>query len=205
MPQTLLRNRNYTIILAREISNPSHQLPKIKQQWQIAEQSLIKIAQQCEEFAPDQLTIYVASQPLQKYNEANSKILTQAIQESYALEEVHLYEALKDALDEHFCRKERGEMKENGEIILVILDSDPPQRSALIKLLVETSKKINSPYEIGILFAQVGDNLMARGFLQALDDDLHHAGATVDIIDTKQLAEMTQEQTLEFLLDAILD
>lgn len=205
MPQNLLQNRNYTIILAREVGNPSFQLPNIEEQWQIAEQSLVKIAQKCEEFAPEQLTIYVASQPLQKYNEANSHILKQAIQEGYGLDKVYIYEALKDSLDEHFQRKEKGEMKENGDIILVILDNDPSKRSALIKLIVETTKKIDSPYEIGILFAQVGDNLMARGFLQALDDNLEIAGATVDIVDTKRLVELTQEQTLEFLLNAILD
>ncbi|MGK7946825.1 MAG: hypothetical protein AB4058_20380 [Microcystaceae cyanobacterium] len=205
MPQNLLQNRNYTIILAREVGNPSFQLPNIEEQWQIAEQSLVKIAQKCEEFAPEQLTIYVASQPLQKYNEANSHILKQAIQEGYGLDKVYIYEALKDALEEHFQRKEKGEMKENGDIILVILDNDPSKRSALIKLIVETTKKIDSPYEIGILFAQVGDNLMARGFLQALDDNLEIAGATVDIVDTKRLVELTQEQTLEFLLNAILD
>ncbi|MGK7932038.1 MAG: hypothetical protein AB4041_11480 [Microcystaceae cyanobacterium] len=205
MPQTLLRNRNYTIILAREIGDSSFQLPNIEQQWQIAEKSLIKIAQQCEEFAPEQLTIYLASQPLKKYNQANSKILRQVIQEGYTFKKVYIYDAVKDVLVNHFRRKARGDMKENGEIILIILDSEPSERSALVKLLVETSKQINSPYEIGILFAQVGDNLMARGFLQALDDDLYHAGATVDIIDTKQLGELSQEQTVEFLLNAILD
>lgn len=205
MSQTLLSERNYTIILARGTNGSPVPLPDLINQWRIAEQSLLKIAQQCERFAPEQLTIYLASEPLQKYNQANSATLAQIIQEGYALEKVYIYRALEMALAEHFQKKARGEMKKNGEIILVILDSEPSPRRPLIKLLVEAAQNIDSPQEIGILFAQVGDNLMAKGFLQALDDDLHRAGAKKDIVDTKALAQMTPEQTIDFLLGALLD
>lgn len=205
MLQSLLSERNYTIILAREVYQSSLMLPQLSRQWEKAEQSLLKIAKQCEQFAPNQLTIYLASHPLQKYNQANVSTLEQIIQEGYSLEKVYLYEALESALNQHFEGKKQGIMKKNGEIILVILDGEPQARQSLIKLLLETTQKIDSPHEIGIMFAQVGDNLMARGFLQMLDNDLDRAGAKEDIIDTKVLTDIDSDQVVDFLLSAVLD
>ena len=55
------------------------------------------------------------------------------------------------------------------------------------------------------MFAQVGDDSIARGFLSALDDDLGRAGAKLDIVDTKVLGEMEEKDIPQFLLNALFD
>ncbi|MGQ4649381.1 hypothetical protein [Lyngbya aestuarii] len=203
MSETLLRNRDYTIILARNASRTSPAPPGLEKLWLVAQESVIVLAKKCEEFDPDGITIYIASTPLQKYESETSNKLAELFQGQYASENINLLEALRAALNDYFSRKARGKTKENGEIITVILDDEPGERMAIIKLLVEATHKMDNQEELGIMFAQVGDDLIARGFLTALDDDLHRADAKFNLADTVILARMEESATVQLLLNAL--
>lgn len=60
MSESLLQNRDYTIILARNASRNAPALPGIEKQWLVAQNSIITLANQCEEFDSDGLSIYNA-------------------------------------------------------------------------------------------------------------------------------------------------
>lgn len=205
MSDALLKNRDYTVILARDGAKHSPAQPGLEKQWNIAEESIIEIGKKCEEFDTDGIAIYIASEIVQQYKLGNSEKLREILSGDYASEKVNLLAALKAALGDYFNKKANSEAKENGEIIIVILDSEPRERRAIIKLLVQASEQIDKTEELGILFAQVGDDSLTKGFLTALDDDLERAGAKYDIVDTKSLGEMNDSEIYKFLLDAIYD
>lgn len=205
MSEASLQNRDYTVILARNASQDAPALPGIEKQWLVAQDSILTLAKKCEEFDSDGLSIYIASTPIQKYEHQTHKALVELLQEGYSSQIINLADALKVALDNYFRRKASGQTKENGEIIIVLLDKEPKERMAVVKLLVEATQKMDKAEELGIMFAQVGDDLITRGFLAALDDDLSAAGAKFDIADTKVLKEMEESAITEFLLNAIHD
>lgn len=194
-----LQNRDYTIILARSDRQNLNTPPGLESQWLLAEKSIINLAKQCEQFDPDGITIYIAASPLVKYEHTTSADLVKVFQENYAIQHLNLVETLAAALNDHF------ERKENRSIIIVVLDSEPENRRKIIKLLVEATNKMDKDEELGVMFAQVGEDVITRGFLTALDDDLHRAGAKFDIVDTKMLGEMESSEIHQFLLNALLD
>jgi hypothetical protein len=206
MSEALLNRRDYTVILARDAAQSLYHPPGLEQQWQVAEKAMIDLAKKCEKLDPDGLTIYLATTPLQKYEHRTSHTLAQLLQTpNYASPNLDLLGALAAALEEHFARKAQGKLPENGEIVIVILDSEPKERRAIVKLLVAATQKMDSEAELGIMFAQVGEDLITRGFLSALDNDLARAGAKFDIADTKILGEMEESGMTEFLLHALFD
>ncbi|NEQ09456.1 MAG: hypothetical protein F6K37_26960 [Moorea sp. SIO4E2] len=205
MSQDLLQNRDYTIILARNASKTFGTQPGLDKQWLLAQESIIALAKKCEELDPDGLTIYIASTPYQKYDNTTSQALVDLFEQPYGSDSINVVEPLKVALDDHFSRKSRQQTKANGDIIIVILDSEPKPPMAVVKLLVAATNKMDSQEELGVMFAQVGEDPITRGFLTALDDDLHAAGAKLDIADTKLLSAMEESQITKFLLDALYD
>lgn len=203
MSEALLKNRDYTVIISRNASKTAPILPGLEKQWLVAQDSIITLAKKCEELDTDGITIYIASTPVQKYEHETSQALAELFKQQYSSETINLFEALKAALDDYFSRKAGGKTKENGEIIIVLLDKEPKERMGVVKLLVEATKKMDNQEELGIMFAQVGDDLITRGFLTTLDDDLATAGAKFNIADTMVLKEMEDSAIPEFLLNAL--
>jgi hypothetical protein len=201
----LLKNRDYTFILAREASPSAFAPPGLKRQWRIAEKSILAIARHCEELDANGLNIYLATNPYQKLAQTNSNTLLLLFEDSYATPEVHLLEALQAAIADYFQHQQNKKTPSNGDIILVILDGEPTHQREIVKLLVETTQKIDDPNSLGIMFAEVGDNPMVRGFLQSLDDDLAIAGAKFDLVDTKILGNLAPDDIENFLLNSIFN
>jgi hypothetical protein len=205
MNEAILRDRDYTVIIARPMPidyPPPHDLDL---RWQSAEKVIVKIAQKCEELDPDGMTVYVATAPLLKYEHATSVVVAEILAAGYAADEIDLFTTLSAAIADYFERKEDELTKPNGEIIAVFLDGEPCDRGELVQLLVKTSRRMDRNEELGIVFAQVGDNMVARGFLQALDDDLHMAGARFDLVDSRVVADLEDADVTQFLFGAIYD
>lgn len=206
MSEAQLQNRDYCVILARSRAKRFNAPPGLEKEWKTAEKSIITLAKQCEQLAPDGITIHIASTPCQTYQNATSQTLAELFDEqTYLTDTLNLTEALKMALDSYFERKAKGQIKANGEIILIFLDGEPKDRRSVIKSLVEATKQIDKNEELGIKFAQVGDDMITKGFLTALDDDLHRAGAKFDIVDTVAFGAMEDGEISQFLLNAIYD
>ena len=112
---------------------------------------------------------------------------------------------LEDALNNYFHRKAQGQTKPEGETILVVTDGEPDDRKAVIRVIVEASRKIDRDEELAISMIQVGNDAQATRFLKALDDDLQGIGAKFDIVDTVTIDDMENMTLAEMLLSAIAD
>ena len=201
----LLENRKFTLILVRD-GNPDRIAPPgLEKAWTQAEQRLLMIAEKCHHLSPNNLDVYVASNPYYCYENVLPHKLKHILSHSYAPPEVDLYEPLQVVLNDYFQYRKKGPEYINGQIIIVAIDCEPPNRKGLIQLLLDTTRKLEHETELGILFAQVGDCLMTKTFLQALDDHLHLAGANFDIVDTQTLLHLNQDTITHFLLGALFD
>lgn len=201
----MLENRDYTLIIDKSGSMSTQDQAERKSRWEAVQESTLALAKKCDEFDPDGITIYVFSSRFKRYDNVTADKVTEIFQENEPVGRTDLFSVLKDALDNYFGRKSRGEAKENGEIFLVITDGEPDDRKGVMKLLIEASRQIDKDEELGISFIQVGNDPKVTEFLKALDDRLESAGAKFDIVDTVPLDRMAGSTLSEVLLNAILD
>ena len=201
----LLRNRDYTVIVARSAARNAPTIPGLERAWMDARSAIIALAKKCEELNRDGLTIYTASTPFAKYERTTSEALADVFENYNPSAPIDLANVLQAALDDYFTRKATNQTKENGEIVIVILDREPKDRRAIIQQLVDATKKMDCQEELGIGFAQVGEDSITRGFLKSIDDDLHAAGAKFNIADTRFSHKIEERSLQEFLLGALYD
>jgi hypothetical protein len=211
MVDSLLKDRDYTVIVAKTVTNPVVPAPGFSERWTSAQESVVKLIQACQEFDPDGISLYVACRSpdetclFKRYEQVTADKLIPLIEENFPPEFVNLKAVLETALDDYFARKAVGKTQANGEIILVLLDGEPSDRMAIVKTIIDASRKMDHPEELGIGLIQIGDDPIARGFFTALDDNLKDAGAAHDIVDFKVLADIHTDSLTDFLLDTLHD
>ncbi|OAB57541.1 hypothetical protein AY600_10635 [Phormidium willei BDU 130791] len=201
----MLENRDYTLIVDRSGSMSEQDQTGGKSRWEVVKNSAIALAEKCEEYDPDGITVYLFSSRFRRYDNVNSDKVRKIFEENTPVGKTGLAAVLDDALNNYFERKAAGTSQPNGEIMLVITDGEPDNRKDVIKLLIEASKKIDRDEELGISFIQVGHDPKVREFLKALDDQLTDTGAAFDIVDTITLEDMEGKSLSDVLLNAILD
>ncbi len=206
--EDFLKNRDYTVILAKSPSANTQRASLPLDRWEAASASMVALASKCSEFDPDGITIYIAADSIKQYKQVKADrivLLFEEFQETAPPKNGYLAIALQTALDDYFTRKVAGQSKKNGEIIIVVTDQEPPEYQEVVKAIVNATHKIQSHEELGIGFAQIGEHSLTKGFFSALDDDLHVAGAWFDIVDTKVLKTIEVNSLSQFLLDIVYD
>lgn len=204
MPESsIAQDRDYTLIIDKSGSMSTSDQPGEKTRWEIAQESTLALARKCEEIDPDGITVYLFSGRFRRYDNVTSDKVSQVYQENEPMGRTDLASVLQDALDNYFQRKVAGIAKSNGETILVITDGEPDDRKAVMRQIIEASRKIERDDELAISLIQVGKDRKASEFLRALDDQLETAGAKFDIVDTITIDEMEDLTLAEVLLSAI--
>ena len=201
----MLENRDYTLIIDKSGSMATPDQKGGRTRWFAAQESTFALASKCEQFDPDGITVYVFSGKFRRYENVTSSKVNQVFQENDPSGTTDLAAVLMHATDNYFERKVAGETKPNGEIILVITDGEPDDRKAVMKVIIEASRRMERDEELGISFVQVGKDPHASRFLKVLDDELEGAGAKFDICDTITMDEMEDTSLKEVLLNAIID
>ena len=201
----MLENRDYTLIIDKSGSMSIKDQPGGKSRWNVMQESTLAIASKCEEFDPDGITVYLFSGRFKRYDNVTSNKVTQIFQENEPSGRTDLAGVLTDAINSYFQRKAARQTKQNGETILVVTDGEPDDRKAVMKVIIEASRKMDRDEELAISFIQVGNDSDATRFLKVLDDELQSAGAKFDIVDTVTIDDMEDMTLREVLLNAIVD
>ena len=201
----MLENRDYTLIIDKSGSMATPDQKGGRTRWFAAQESTFALATKCEQFDPDGITVYVFSGKFRRYENVTSSKVNQVFQENDPSGTTDLAGVLKHATDNYFERKAGAETKPNGETILVITDGEPDDRKAVMKVIIEASRRMDRDEELGISFIQVGKDPHAHRFLKVLDDELEGAGAKFDICDTITMDDMEDMSLKEVLLNAIID
>ncbi len=201
----MLENRDYTLIIDKSGSMATPDQKGGKNRWVAAQESTFALASKCEQFDPDGITIYVFSGRFKRYENVTSSKVSQIFRENDPSGTTDLASVLKDATDNYFNRKSAGQTKPNGETILVVTDGEPDDRKAVMRVIIEASRRMERDEELAISFIQVGTDQQATRFLKVLDDELQSAGAKFDICDTITMDEMEDLSLSEVLMNAIND
>ncbi|MDX2231939.1 MAG: hypothetical protein NW220_20055 [Leptolyngbyaceae cyanobacterium bins.349] len=209
MADVKLADRDYTVIIAKTAGTTAIAPPHFEQRWTDARAAIVALTQTCEQFDPDGITIYMSSKnnaggSFQQYKQVSSDQIDPIFAANYPPDELNLLEGLQLALDDYFARKAANQTKPNGAMIIVLVDGEPRDRLSVVKTIVQAAAQIERDDELGIGFVQVGDDLIARGFLNALDQDLRsQAGAKFDIVHTRVLETIEPSSLTNFLTDII--
>ncbi|MBD2724991.1 VWA domain-containing protein [Nostoc sp. FACHB-892] len=201
----MLENRDYTLIIDKSGSMATQDQKGGRSRWFAAQESTLALASKCEQFDPDGITIYLFSGKFKRYENVTSSIVGQIFRENDPSGTTDLASVLKHATDDYLQRKAAGQTKPNGETILVVTDGEPDDRKAVMKVIIEASRRIDRDEELAISFIQVGTDPQATRFLKVLDDELQSAGAKFDICDTITMEDMEDLSLSEVLLNAIND
>jgi uncharacterized protein with von Willebrand factor type A (vWA) domain len=205
MEASILQNRDYTLIIDKSGSMSIPDQRGGRTRWEEAQESTLAVARKCEQFDPDGITVYVFSSRFKRYDNVTASKVAQIFLENELMGRTDLAGVLEDALNNFFQRKASGQVKAEGETILVVTDGEPDDRKAVMKAIVEASRKMDRDEELGISLIQVGNDAQATLFLKALDDSLEGVGAKFDIVDTVTLDQMEDMTLAEVLVAAIAD
>lgn len=201
----MLENRDYTLIIDKSGSMATPDQKGGRTRWFVAQESTLALASKCEQFDPDGINVYLFSGRFKRFENVTSSKVIQIFQENEPSGTTDLAGVLKHATDDYFQRKSSNQTKANGEIILVVTDGEPDDRKAVMKVIIEASRRMDRDEELGISFIQVGKDPQATRFLKVLDDELQSAGAKFDICDTVTMDDMEDISLSEVLLNAIND
>ncbi|MGM3309292.1 vWA domain-containing protein [Anabaena sp. WFMT] len=201
----MLDNRDYTLIIDKSGSMATPDQKGGRTRWVAAQESTLALASKCEQFDPDGITVYLFSGRFKRYENVTASKVVQIFQENDPSGTTDLAGVLKHATDDYLQRKSSNQTKSNGETILVVTDGEPDDRKAVMKVIIEASRKIDRDEELAISFIQVGADPNATRFLKILDDELQSAGAKFDICDTITMEDMEDMSLSEVLLNAIND
>ena len=201
----MLENRDYTLIIDKSGSMSTPDQKGGKSRWEVMQESTLALARKCEKLDPDGMTVYLFSGKFKRFDDVTSQKVEQIFMENDPAGTTNLAGVLKDATDNYFKRKANGQTKANGETILVVTDGEPDDRKAVMKVIIETSRRMDKDEELAISFIQVGKDPHATRFLKVLDDEMQSAGAKFDICDTITMDEMEDYSLSEVLLNAIID
>ncbi len=201
----MLDNRDYTLIIDKSGSMATLDQKGGRSRWVAAQESTFALASKCEQLDPDGITVYLFSGKFKRYENVTSSKVAQLFQENDPSGTTDLASVLKHATDNYFERKAAGQNQPNGETILVVTDGEPDDRKAVMRVIIEASRRMERDEELAISFIQVGTDQQATRFLKVLDDDLQGAGAKFDICDTITMEDMEDVSLSEVLLNAIND
>ena len=200
-----MSKRDYTLIIYRSGSMAIQDQAGGRSRWAAARESAQALAAKCDELDPDGITLYVFGSKFRRYENVTAERVSQVFLENEPCGGTDLAGVLAHAFDSYFQRKRAGEAKPEGETLVVVTDGEPDDQKAVMKTIVEATRRLDRDEELGLSLVQVGTDPMATRFLKALDDDLVRVGARFDICDTVTLAEMEDLTLTEVLLRAIHD
>jgi len=209
LPLQLLKERDYSIILGR--SCISHRVPHLARSWEQAQDAIRALVSACTELDRDGVVLYVASEiskapfGFQKYEQVTGDRLPELLDNGFPPSNFDFVGVLEAAIDDYFERKALGTAQPNGEIFLVVLDGEPVDRKHLSQLVIATTKRMDHKDELAIGLIQIGDDSMAEGLFNVLDDDLQDTGAVYDMVHTQKIETLNLENLSAFLWDVLTD
>lgn len=202
-----LENRDYTLIIDKSGSMAKRDCEGGISRWDVMQETTFALASKCERFCPDGITIYTFSSKFRRYDNVTASKVEQVFMNDDPSGRTNMAEVLQDALESYFQRKENGQAKLGGETILVVTDGQADNPQAVIKTIIEATRRIDRDEELAISFIQIGTDAEATRYLKTLDDDLQSAEAKFDIVNTITIDEIESEgiSLKEVLIRAITD
>lgn len=88
-------------------------------------------------------------------------------------------------------------------LIAMITDGCPDKPGSLRDVIIEATKKLDDPSNLAITFLQVGNDEVARKYLEELDECLVSRKAKYDVVSSKPFSELNQMGLVQALLQTV--
>lgn len=201
----MIHDRDYTLIIDKSGSMSLTDQPGGRSRWAVAEEGAVALAQKCSTLDPDGITLYLFGSRHRRFDNVGPARVAQVFRENEPCGGTDLAGVLRHAFADFFERKAARKLKPNGETLVVVTDGEPDDMKAVMRVIVDATKRLDRDEELAVLLVQVGEDPRATRFLEALDDDLVRAGARFDVVDTILMSELEDVPLAEVLLNAIVD
>lgn len=90
-------------------------------------------------------------------------------------------------------------------LIVILTDGLPNQGDPLDSLIMDATKKIDSPTDLVITFFQIGKTLESDELLERLDKELVSSGASMDIVKCRYFEELLSIGLKQAMLESVED
>lgn len=201
----MIHDRDYTLVIDRSGSMSIADQPGGRTRWAVAEEGALALASKCRALDPDGIALYLFGSRCRRFDNVGPDKVRQVFLENEPAGGTDLAGVLKHAFTSFFERKAAQQLKPNGETIVVVTDGEPDDPKAVMKTIVDATRRLDRDEELAVLLVQVGADAKATRFLKMLDDDLGKAGARFDICDTILMSELEEVPLAEVLLNAVID
>lgn len=200
-----LKNRDYVLVIDKSGSMEERDCAGGKSRWVYAQESTMAIARRVNEWDPDGITVIPFAGSFKVYDNTTPDKVKDIFNENSPMGGTTLSPVLEQVFTTHFNQKQKGTLKANGTLCLVVTDGQPSDEQAVARSIVNFTKKLDSREEFGLSFIQVGKDSSASAYLKRLDDHLTAEGAKYDIVDTKTIEEVESIGLEETLVAALTD
>ncbi len=107
--------------------------------WSAAQESTFALASRYEKFDSDAIIVYLLSGRFKLYRNVTPSKVVQIFQENKPSCTTDLAGLFKHTTEDYFRRRSNGQIKANGELILVITNGEPDHSKGVMKVIMETS------------------------------------------------------------------
>jgi len=198
-----IQERDYTLIIDNSNDMYKADSPIGKMPWDIMQESVIKLASECEKLDLDGLTVYLFSDYFKRYDQVTSTDLAQIFLENQPSGKTNLADALEDAINNYFQRRALNIAKPNGETILVVTAGEIEEPERVKQIIISAANNLQQDEELGISLIQVGNKPEVTKFFQILDNQLQAIGAKFDICHTVTIENLEHMSLTDVLINAI--
>ena len=177
--------------------------PGAKSRWEYAQETTLALATYAQKFDKDGITVVPFAGNHKVYEGVTAEKVSQIFQEQSPQGSTNTAGVVKARIDAYFDRKSAGNAK--PLCLFVLTDGEPEDQNALVREIVNATKRMERDEEIAIQFVQVGHDAGATKSLQFLDDQLVSQGAKFDIVDTTPISEVENFSAQELIEKTFAD
>ena len=200
-----IQQRDYTLIIDKSKDMYLSDSAIGKSPWSLMQESVIKLASECEKLDLDGLTVYLFSDYFKRYDQVTSTDLVHIFLENQPSGKTNLADALKDAIDNYFERRALNIAKPHGETILVVTAGEIENPERVQDIIISAANNLQQDEELGISLIQVGNKPEVTQFFQLLDNELQTMGARFDICNTVTIEDLEKMNLTDVFINAIFN
>lgn len=192
-------NMDFVVAIDKSGSMATMDCPGGKSRWDYAQETAQGIALKASKFDADGITIAMFNTKTTVYKNTTPDVVEKVFNENDPTSSTNTAGMLDTLFADYIANPAKN------QLIIVITDGKPDDEMAVVKSIVDFTKKVPEE-KVSVLFLQIGNDAHATQFLQMLDDDLvSKHGAAYDMVDTKTTEQIADMSLIEVFEQAIND
>ena len=200
-----LKKYDFIVLVDKSGSMSTQDCPGGKSRWEYAQENVLAIARECQNYDSNGITVGVFANKLKLYENVTdgAGMLENIFRENQPGGSTDTASALNTVIQEYLSYKDSPASK--PIIVVTITDGQPDSESDLVKVIVNATKKISSREEIGLEFVQIGKDAHAHEFLDRLDNNLTKERAKLDIVNTVTADDLGDKLISDVLIASLTE